>query len=87
MPEGFVATPCRAMRAVLHADSVSSSHSANVSVSRSSVEVSRRDARLETWRAVAETEGKGRNMLVVFKGFIDADADADNGAEIMLAML
>ena len=37
MPDGFVATPCRAMRAAPHADSVWSSQFANMSVSRSSM--------------------------------------------------
>ena len=80
MPDGFVATPCRAMRAASHADSVWSSQFANGSVSRSSM-WPRSEARRPLSIAVADAEGNGR---VEIRLPVELDVGNDDSTEIKL---
>ena len=80
MPEGFVATPCRAMRAVPHADSVWSSQIANMSVSRSSI-WPMSEARGPLSLSVADAEGKGRAEPVAP---VELEVENDDSTEILL---
>lgn len=84
MPDGFVATPCRATRAVLHADSVSSSQSADLTVSRSSVGPSS-EGRLVARRTVADAVDNDRPRLFVAEEVFETQAD--DSAETRLAAL
>ena len=80
MPDGLVATPCRAMRAAPHADSVWSSQFAKVSVSRSSM-WPRSEARRPFSTAVADAEGNDRAGPVMAVGL---EVGNDDSTEIRL---
>ena len=80
MPDGFVATPCRARRAAPHADSVWSSQFAKVSVSRSSIWL-RSEGRRPFSVAVADAEGNGRAEPAVA---VALEVGNDDSTEIRL---